>query len=286
MAGAGEVGRSVGRRLRRALGRNDPATRAADGAASTAEAGRGRHSRPGDPGAAGTSGQGRCGGNRSPKPSKADRKRQEKEAKEAKAREAKAAAEAAKAAQAKAAQEKAAQGKSAQAMAAVAAAPAAAAKAAGAKPAAAKPKAAGKGLGAGAWVAIAAVVLALGVGAFFMMSGGGASDDVAGPADDSATGTVGAAEMEDAPQPLPPELSVESLPPPAPAPTGDDPAATLPQLYRIVTRPVGATIMVDGKAVEGVVTPAEIELPHDAKHLLQLELRGTSRFAGRSSPTA
>ena len=50
--------------------------------------------------------------------------------------------------------------------------------------------------------------------------------------------------------------------------------AALPPIYKIVTRPVGASIMVDGKVLEGVVTPAEIELPHDAKHLLQLDLEG------------
>ena len=48
----------------------------------------------------------------------------------------------------------------------------------------------------------------------------------------------------------------------------------MPQTYRIVTRPVGAAITLDGKLLDGVVTPAEIELPHDAKHLLQIELEG------------
>jgi TonB family protein len=51
-------------------------------------------------------------------------------------------------------------------------------------------------------------------------------------------------------------------------------AAPLPAIYRIVTRPVGATITVDGKVVEGLVTPAEVELPPDAKHLIQLDLEG------------
>ena len=116
-------------------------------------------------------------------------------------------------------------------------------------------------------------MLALGAGAFFMMSGGGASDDVAAPVD-SADGALGAAEVEDAPQPLPPELSAESIAPPPPVPAEGDQAAALPPIYKIVTRPVGASITVDGKVLEGVVTPAEIELPHDAKHLLQLDLEG------------
>jgi serine/threonine-protein kinase len=223
-----------------------------------------------------------------PQLSKADRKRQAKEAKEAQAREAKAAADA-KAAQAKAAQAAAAQAKAAQAAAAAAAAPATApaaaqaakaaapkvaeAKAVGAKPAAAKPKAPSKGLGAGAWIAIATVVLALGAGAIYMMSRGGASDDVA-PVE-SADAALDAIPIEDEPQPLPPELSADIPPPPPPPVAADGEAvATGPQLYRIVTRPVGATITVDGKALEGIVTPAEIELPHDAKHLIQLDLEG------------
>jgi hypothetical protein len=212
-----------------------------------------------------------------PQLSKAERKRQEKEAKEAKARAAKAAADA-KAAQEKAAKEAARQAKAAQAAAAAAAkagAPkadvkAVDAKAPAAKPGAAKAKAPGKGLGAGALIGIAAVVLALGAGVIFMMSSGGSSD--LAPTPEPPAAELESAPLEDEPQPLPPELSAENIAPLPPAPAEGDAAALVPQIYRIVTRPVGATITVDGKALEGVVTPTEIELPHDAKHLIQLDL--------------
>ena len=93
------------------------------------------------------------------------------------------------------------------------------------------------------------------------------------PVQGRINGALGAAEVADSPQPLPPELSTESIAPP-PVPADGEETAALPPIYKIVTRPVGASITVDGKVLEGVVTPAEIELPHDAKHLLQLDLEG------------
>jgi serine/threonine protein kinase len=204
-----------------------------------------------------------------PKPSKAELKKQAKLAKEAKAREAKAAADAAKAAQ-KAKAAEAAQAKAAQAAAAKAAAAKATDPKSAAKPGAAKPKTSGKGLGTGAWIGIVAV-LALIAGAFFFMGGGDDTDDTATAVE--PVDPVLEAEPEVAPQPLPPELSAESIPPPPPVVEGEQ-AVAQPPIYRIVTRPVGASITVDGKMLEGLVTPAEIELPHDAKHLLQLDLEG------------
>jgi TonB family protein len=203
-----------------------------------------------------------------PKPSKAEQKRLAKEAKERKAREAKAADAAAKAAKAAKAAEAGA-AKAAQAAAAKAAQPKAAdAKAPAVKPVAAKPTAAKRGLGAGALIGIAAVVFAVIAGALFMMSGGETGTEVIAPEEES----VETLPAEDAPQPLPPELLAESIPPP-PVVEGEE-AAPPPAIYRIVTRPVGATITVNGKVLEGVVTPADVELPHEAKHLIELDLEG------------
>ena len=221
-----------------------------------------------------------------PQLSKAERKKQEKAAKEAKAREAKAAADA-KAAQEKAAKE-AAQGCTSEGRAGGRRGSRCAGCASSegrrteggrgegrgrqTRRRAAKPKAPSKGLGAGAWIAIGAVVLALGAGAV-LHDERRWRERRRRRRRDAADGALDAMPVEDAPQPLPPELSAENgsrrrrrSPPTAPR---RRPAR---RSTSIVTRPVGATIMVDGKTLEGMVTPAEIELPHDAKHLIQLEL--------------
>jgi TonB family protein len=158
------------------------------------------------------------------------------------------------------------------AAAAPAAAPGAAAKPGDAKPAA-KPATKKKGMGARAMIAIAAVVVAIGAGVVFMMSGGGgnATEELAADATAASAPVLDTPPVEYEPQPLPPELSADLAPEAAVDATA---GATGPQLYRIVTRPIGAAITVDGKLLDGVVTPAEVELPHDAKHLIQLELEG------------
>jgi TonB family protein len=43
--------------------------------------------------------------------------------------------------------------------------------------------------------------------------------------------------------------------------------------YRIVTKPPGAAILLEGEPLE-LVTPAEIELPGDARQLIQIDLEG------------
>ena len=157
--------------------------------------------------------------------------------------------------------------------------PPVAAKPGEAKPAAKPATAKKKGMGAGAMIAIGAVVVALGAGAVFMLSSGGSSDDLAADAAGAvADPALDTPPIEDAPQPLPPELLEENLAPAAPVDPAAD-AAALPQIYRIVTRPVGAAITVDGKLLDGVVTPAEVELPHDAKHLIADRARGSQAGA-------
>jgi hypothetical protein len=147
--------------------------------------------------------------------------------------------------------------------------------AAGAPAAAKAPAAAAKGSGAKLWIAIGGVAAALAIGALvFVLGRGGDADS----ADLASLETAVDESSFDAtvmmPQPLPPELDAESGVVDAAADPSDGAGeAAQSSTYRIVTRPAGATVLVDGVAVDQV-TPADIDLAGNARHSIEIELEG------------
>ncbi|HVR28451.1 MAG TPA: TonB family protein [Thermoanaerobaculia bacterium] len=137
------------------------------------------------------------------------------------------------------------------------------------------------GLGARRSLLIAAgaiVVLGAGLG-LWMRGGGAATTDSTGAAEveavaldangqplDGAPGIGG--ELEASADAASSDAAEGALP----GPSGEGVAADT-QTYRIVTRPAGATVLLDGTKLDQV-TPAEVMLRGDARHSVRLELEG------------
>jgi serine/threonine-protein kinase len=118
------------------------------------------------------------------------------------------------------------------------------------------------------WLAAAGAIVVLGLVLGLYWRGAGGGGRAGSPAPQAA-----------APAAVGPQSNAANPPPaaairPANAPAPPAPAAPAGSgTYRIVTKPPGASIVLDGRRLEQT-TPAEVTLKADVRHRLQLELNG------------
>jgi serine/threonine-protein kinase len=118
------------------------------------------------------------------------------------------------------------------------------------------------------WLAAAGAIVVLGLvlGLYWRSAGGGG---LAGSPAPQATAPAAVEPQSNASNPPPAAATGPANAPAPPAPAAPARSGT----YRIVTKPPGASIVLDGRRLEQT-TPTEVTLKADVRHRLQLELNG------------